>query len=1327
MKKLYLISAALLLGASFGHARQLSEEEALQRARSFQSASVGTRAANGDSRLKLAYKASLPASDAPAYYVFNQCTDNGFIVVSGDDSLRPVLGYSDSGSFNLSQMPPNMKWWLSEYENEIRSYLADSPQAAPYAATRAAGWQALTPMIQTEWNQSSPYNYMCPEIGGRRAVTGCVATAMAQVMKKFNHPARGTGSVSYTTKSGIPVSCDFSKITFDWANMLNTYDSGSPKAAKDAVAQLMFACGASVYMNYTAGESRATDVNVSFALRDYFGYDKGVKTIERSQYSLDDWEELIYNEISEGRPVIYGGQANRGGHEFVCDGYSSDGLFHINWGWGGMSDGYFALTALNPHDQGIGSYEGGYNSGQSAVVGIQPDKGNPESIVLRLDGGFESNGNSIFSTTGNLYSLYDKSVTCSLGIMVEPEAGGEPKFFDANSPLSFSPFNKEEGSFGGYGPIQFQAIPTGLSAGSYKVYPAYKSDTTPWTRLRCQYGDQQYVELTVGADGMLTYTNPGREIPFDITMTKFAPQGKIEKGKEAVFDVSVKNNGEVEYSQLITFKVSPVGSQQVVAELPVGGINIGPGATFSGSFKWTLNIDDGKYEVNAYDKVGKNICASPFPITVGEDVPGPAASISVASISRNDFYSNVGCDLAVKFSVSGTESAKLTPTVKLLAKDSDKEVASVRYDEMELGKGDIEMTLKSFKVNCVAGNYDLVVVDGDGKQLGEKIPVAVYGSSDMLWYGISADSSSAYIVAAPTSYEGVNGVIEVPASITQGDKTYSVAEIRAGAFVGCQSTKAFILMPSAVLFKDAKAVFGSDMSSLDIYVDGNMYADYSNLFGNSAKGLYSYIKELRYNNVEGDPTKLKVGSVYKLDVVFVPSENVNTGLTYKATPENAVKVVEGAVENGKKHLNIECLNKGNATLVVSSVQPGATKSFMIPLAIAEADSLVLDKKEASLHIGDSIQLAAKTNLEGDVVWTSSDAKVATVEGGLVKAIAAGTAVITAKVGELTATCSVTVSAVVAESIQLDKTTAELLVGETVTLAATVLPENVTTKDLTWTTSNDKVATVADGVVKAIAPGEATITVSTKDGSDLSATCKVTVIMPELTLDMTSATIYIGETIYIAASTNLPDAITWSSSDENVATVSDGLVKATGMGSATITASCGGLTAQCVITVEIPFEEVKLSADKITLVIGENTVLKATAYPEEAGKGTFIWESSDESVAKVSDDGTVTGISSGKAVITVTLAEDPTLKAECEITVIEASAVDSVIASQMKITSVGTDVVISGLPAGVILEIYDLNGVRHISEKLHDGTATFSLPSKGIYIFKAGTHIMKKNL
>ena len=154
--------------------------------------------------------------------------------------------------------------------------------------------------------------------------------------------------------------------------------------------------------------------------------------------------------------------------------------------------------------------------------------------------------------------------------------GGEPKFFDANSPLSFSPFNKEEGSFGGYESIQFQAIPTGLSAGSYKVYPAYKSDTTPWTRLRCQYGDQQYVELTVGADGMLTYTNPGREIPFDITMTKFAPQGKIEKGKEAVFDVSVKNNGEVEYSQLITFKVSPVGSQQVVAELPVGGINIGP-------------------------------------------------------------------------------------------------------------------------------------------------------------------------------------------------------------------------------------------------------------------------------------------------------------------------------------------------------------------------------------------------------------------------------------------------------------------------------------------------------------------------------------------------------------------------------------------------------------------------------------------------------------------------------------------------------------------------------------------------------------------------------
>lgn len=332
-------------------------------------------------------------------YIFT--AEQGFVVMSADDCVKPILGYSFENTFVADDMPDNVRGWLQGYSDEIQFAIDNQMRAS---AETAKQWKDLmdgntkageaTPivgeLVQTTWNQSTPFNNLCPTLNNRKTVTGCVATAMAQVMKFWNHPTMGTGSHSYSWNSQT-LSADFGSTTYDWDNMKNSYNSSDySNDEAEAVAKLMYHCGVSLEMKYDYSQqntshqgSSASTYNVMSALQTYFGYAPFMQYKTKDDYGDELWIAMLKKELNDGRPMQYRGSdaGGQGGHSFVCDGYDSDDNFHFNWGWGGFCDGYYSLDDMEPGEGGIGAGNGVYTVGQSAIFGIEPISNLPAPIL----------------------------------------------------------------------------------------------------------------------------------------------------------------------------------------------------------------------------------------------------------------------------------------------------------------------------------------------------------------------------------------------------------------------------------------------------------------------------------------------------------------------------------------------------------------------------------------------------------------------------------------------------------------------------------------------------------------------------------------------------------------------------------------------------------------------------------------------------------------------------------------------------------------------------------------------------------------------------------
>ena len=385
---------------------------------------------------------------------------------------------------------------------------------------------------------------------------------------------------------------------------------------------------------------------------------------------------------------------------------------------------------------------------------------------------------------------------------------------------------------------------------------------------------------------------------------------------------------------------------------------------------------------------------------------------------------------------------------------------------------------------------------------------------------------------------------------------------------------------------------------------------------------------------------LAVGETVQLTATVKPDDATDKNVTWTSSDESVAKVVNGKVT---------AVNAGKATIIAKC--GGKTAECAVTVTVPTG-SVTIDKTSLSLAVGETAQLTATVKpddaTDKNVAWASSDESVAKVDNGKVTAVKSGKAIIIAKCGGKTAECAVTVT-VPTGSVTLDKTTLSLAVGETAQLTATVKPDDATDKNVTWTSSDESVAKVVNGKVTAVKSGKATITA--KCGGK-TAECAVIVTVPtgSVTLDKTSLSLAVGETVQLTATVKPDDAtdknVTWTSSDESVAKVVNGKVTAVKSGKATITAKCGGKTAECAVTVTVPVTSLTLDRTTLSLAVGETAQLTATVKPDDATDKNVSWTSSDEFVAKV-DNGKVTAVKAGKSTI---IAKCGGLTAECVVIV-----------------------------------------------------------------------------
>jgi len=530
MKRFIVGTFALILSATmFAAPRTVSQaQEAANKFLTADAQAVLKKAVKAP-QLRLAY--TQLEAEQPAFYVFNN-DNGGFVLVSADDNANEILGYSTTGSFNPESMPENMKVWFKHYAEEI-AWAAQNPtvkRSNSKAVKRSI--TPVAPLLKTKWNQDAPFYDLCPDdaYDDTRCYTGCVATATAQIMKYWEHPTQGTGTHKYTWENctqynskmtkcyaSTPheLSADFGSTTYDWANMKDSYKGYYNATQGQAVATLMYHIGVACdmqYGGYGAGGSGAYTSSAAQALYTYFGYDKSLRYILKDNIGQAQFEELFLKELQAKRPILMGGATTDGyGHEFVCDGVDKDGFFHINWGWGGTSDEYFSLSALDPDEQGAGGAASGkgYSVQVEAVIGIKPDAGGDYAAPLvDIEPGDEGNFNYTFSKTAT-------EKTTNISFYTNYAYNNGPIDVN-NAPIVYAVYQKDSTFVQAFGSDKFTMEAGGanyrslslsgsfddLPAGDYWMAIAFRmSDTQDWTPIAFA-GVGEFMPLHATADSV---------------------------------------------------------------------------------------------------------------------------------------------------------------------------------------------------------------------------------------------------------------------------------------------------------------------------------------------------------------------------------------------------------------------------------------------------------------------------------------------------------------------------------------------------------------------------------------------------------------------------------------------------------------------------------------------------------------------------------------------------------------------------------------------------------------------------------------------------------
>ena len=635
MKKSVLSFLCLVLCVLMAQAGPVDKQQAQQQAQAF-FAKKGKVLKKSATPHKAPRKAA-GAADEAYYYVFNSEGNNGFVIVSGDDRTAPVFGYSDTGSFDENNIPENMQAWLAGYVDEIKALDSETSAVssdAPLTRMRKAESvkRPIAPLITTKWDQDSPYNDNCPTYNGSKCATGCVATAMAQVMYYYRAQSVNATTAeipAYTiSKRGISIPATPANSPIDWANMTDTYSSSSTAAQNAAVAALMAYCGRSVEMEY-GPSSGAVSQYVPSALEKYFGYSTGGLCISREAYTLQEWEDMVYEELLAKRPLFYGGSSAGGGHAFVVDGYDGEGLFHFNWGWGGMSNGYFLLQVANPgNNSGIGASatSDGYASKQSAIFGVNPSSAADALHAIPYGSFSNVSANQMVIYYWNL-TQKDQPIEFYPGFGYLDDGGNVQFLYGSNNSMS-AELNRAPGTRFTLSKSTFSNA--GLSTGTYILKPMCKmKGSSEWIEVPPKYANEYIIAVYDGTNVTLTLH---KNTQLSVTAFEYPKGAKV--GTIPV-KTEIQNDGDeyLEYLYLFASTTSDKGSSLAKAYA-----TIETGKSTTAQFNVTFSAE-GTYNIwITTDEAGNNVIGQAQVVVAGTLVADNLTGQSYTFKNKNGNY-----------------------------------------------------------------------------------------------------------------------------------------------------------------------------------------------------------------------------------------------------------------------------------------------------------------------------------------------------------------------------------------------------------------------------------------------------------------------------------------------------------------------------------------------------------------------------------------------------------------------------------------------------------------------------------------------------------------
>ncbi len=989
---------ALLLGISVSsQARQLSAAEALKRV------DTDIRTESSDKLLKSVSGAAV-VSTGPAvagdgtvaYYVFESQTQPGYFIASGDDRLRPLLAVVDSGSFEADNMSPAMQWWLQQYTEQAKSAV----QSADIQSRSTGGdladlyskWVAVDPLLTTRWNQYEPYWNDCPISNGKRCLTGCTATALAQIIY-HNRFFQGSGTHTYTsTGIGQTLSYKFEGHTFDWDNMLDDYadKSVTPTAAQNAaVADLMYACGVVSDMGYGTDASGAT-VKPDRMIR-MFGLDPTTAMLNRSSYSTPEWESLIYDELSHGRPVYYSGFTPSAGHAFVCDGYDDPGLFHINWGWGGAGDGYFALTAL--YNGGPESFDSGF-CGSQAIVRIVPPTATskPEPLPDLIPKCSEY----------NITSIYDYSWSFSMDRSPYEVTQVKPGMLftsvDDPSVSVFVPIWSAMWSFDyNIGYIwtftNYQLVFDGLTIapGRYTIDPAIRilnqdADHTP---IKLTSGAQFQAYANVKSMSNISIERETRDDAYKLEFTTASIGSDIYRNSSFPIDITVVNTGKSDYTGRLSYALRKVNTGVSSYEIGASDLTIPAGDSYTlrtnvtianlqnaadllaGDYRFIINTRSGLYLYGSND----NITLHDGEASGGGD-NGHLDRFYIAGMTYGSTSNLVDSKLE-----NGGFPTELPQDAPLFFQPWEMSTAagSYNYNLCLYRKGETEPCYKSPSVWSVnigtpgyyfgqvkaitglpSGEFRARFVNSDGTPLSSAWDLTIYRELDldnsttirlidsadgitnalgiMRHAGSLAITSEAVGGNADTQIALVDRFADRDIDLQNVILSDKVTSIGLAAFRFCHNLQSVVMRSPEVPFRYPEAVFYGVGSDVNFYVPAASYQAYSSALA-SIGNVYSAIDAIPVNT---DPVTVEAGETVELPVEF--ADNDNTDLECFLSEPSVARVTYAG---GK--LTIEGLAVGRSTLIIRHPQPDV-EPVSLSLSVAEPagiDSVDFDKLDPS--------------------------------------------------------------------------------------------------------------------------------------------------------------------------------------------------------------------------------------------------------------------------------------------------------------------------------------------------------------------------------------------